>query len=184
MVPPGFRAVRTEEEAKALAHPLRESIFLALKREASATEVARQLGEPVARIHHHLQPLLRAGFVEYVRTVPDGRTRHKLYRAVNPDVWVEHDLFPPGGAGPAWQRLDRGLRAFLDDVVRSYELARRDGPDPAETILESEVRLDPETAARLPALLAALMRAVEAMSSASANEAAPYRVTLLSRRVR
>lgn len=184
-VPPGFRAIRSEQEAKALAHPLREAILSALRQEASVSEVAVRLGEPVARVHHHLQPLLRAGFVAYVRTVPEGRTRRKLYRTVAPDLWFEHDRFPAGGYGPAWQRLDRGVQAFLEDVARTYEAARRDGPDPADTLLQTEVRLDSRLAACLPAILAGLMRSVEATAaSTSEPDAGVYRVTFVSRRAR
>lgn len=180
-VPPGFRLVRRPEEMRALAHPLREAILARLRgREASAADLARELGESAVRVHHHLRPLVRFGFVRPVRTVRHGRARTTLYTA-EADPWPGRELFPPGGEGVAWARLERGVRELVEDMARALERARREGPGAGEAEVTTTLWVREETARRLPALLATLARVLEAAADGPEAEGAEvYRIALLS----
>jgi DNA-binding transcriptional ArsR family regulator len=184
--PPGFRPLTREVELKALAHPLRETLFARLRgREASATQLARELGESVARVHHHLQPLVRAGLVRQAGTLAAGRARHKLYVAVGGEPWPARALFPPGGGGAGWRRLDRHLAAIVAEMAAASLDAHERGPDAGDAELSLTLWLTADAARRLPALLAALGRTLEATADPPQTVGtAPYRVALLSWRRR
>lgn len=66
---------------RALAHPLRLSILDVLRDrgQATATEVATQLGDSAANCSFHLRTLERYGFVE---DVGGGKGRHRPWRAI------------------------------------------------------------------------------------------------------
>ncbi|HEU4976437.1 MAG TPA: winged helix-turn-helix domain-containing protein [Baekduia sp.] len=64
-----------------LRHPIRLPILLALEhRELSATELARELGEPFDAVNYALRHLSAAGLVELVRVEPASETANTLRR--------------------------------------------------------------------------------------------------------
>ncbi len=96
------RAVQVGPESlKAFAHPLRMSMYGELQRlgAATASQLARILGESSGQTSYHLRQLERHGFVEDDPNHTGGRER--WWRAVGFNL-SEPDLFrDPVSAGPA-----------------------------------------------------------------------------------
>jgi DNA-binding transcriptional ArsR family regulator len=168
-VPPGYRALTEPAELHAIADPLRRRLLSALRTgPASATALARGLGEPVSRVHRHLQVLLRAGLVRRADDIRHGRTRERQFALVDQYLWVPHELFEGGeGAGDAW----RQLAARIEDEVATWgealSEARERGPDVGETWQEADLHVSPAVAPYLPALIAGFVRTLESLGEGS-----------------
>ena len=167
-MPPGYRPLTTTEELRAIAHPLRQRLAAALAGQPqSATALAAQLGEPVARVHHHLQVLLRAGLVERAGDARHGRARERLYRAPDEHWWVPHSIF--GGPSPearaAWEQLESRVAAAATGLQAALARSRDAGADAAETWQEADLRIPEHLAPHMPALLAGLMRMLEGLGT-------------------
>jgi DNA-binding transcriptional ArsR family regulator len=110
------KVVEDLETLKAVSHPLRMKLLGALRRRgpATASELARELGESSGSTSYHLRQLERFGFVADDEEQPSGRERR--WKAL-------HDLteFPPALAD-----LDGG-REYLDVVRRRQEEHLREG---------------------------------------------------------
>lgn len=75
--------IDSEEQLRALSHPLRQRILEAMIPEERTTmQVARQLGEKPTRLYHHVAKLRDAGLIEQVRTRRVRGTVEKYHRAV------------------------------------------------------------------------------------------------------
>lgn len=175
-VPPGYRALTRPDELRAIAHPLRRGIIEALRGEVlSATSLAGRLHEPVARVHHHLQVLLRAGLVERAGDVRHGRARERLYQALDEHWWVPHSIFGDrtAEAHVAWGQLDDRVREAAAGFEAALARSRREGPDPAETWQEIDVKLPAALAPYVPALLAGWLRTLEGLGR---SDGASYHV--------
>lgn len=102
---------------KAIAHPLRHRVLLALgDAVASPKEIARQLGEPLGRVSHHVRLLRRLGAIELVETRQRRGAVEHFYRAkmqpfFDDSAWA--------GLPSATRRafFDQGLGRIVDDVV-------------------------------------------------------------------
>jgi DNA-binding transcriptional ArsR family regulator len=82
-VPVPFQIVNTPEQLKAFTDPLRGRILSILcEREATNQQVAQALGEPHAKVLHHVRYLLDAGLIRLVDTRIKGGNVEKYYRAV------------------------------------------------------------------------------------------------------
>ena len=68
---------------KALAHPLRQQILVALsERVASPSELAEELGEPLGNVSYHVRMLVDLGCIELVSTTPRRGALEHHYKAV------------------------------------------------------------------------------------------------------
>ncbi|MDR6225199.1 helix-turn-helix domain-containing protein [Desmospora profundinema] len=74
--------VESAEQAAQLLHPLRGEILSRLTQPASATEVARELGEPPQRINYHMKALEKAGLVQRAGTRQIKNLVEVLYLAI------------------------------------------------------------------------------------------------------
>lgn len=74
--------VRDSHVLQALSHPTRVQILEALREPASASAVARAIGQPRQRVNHHVHELVEAGLVERVGEERTGNFISTLYRAV------------------------------------------------------------------------------------------------------
>ena len=94
-----------EHYLKALAHPLRYRILVAINegQPTSPNEVARALGEPLGRVSHHVRVLVRLGAIELVRTEPRRGAVEHFYRP----------LVRPWFDDPVWSRLPLSARRTL-----------------------------------------------------------------------
>jgi DNA-binding transcriptional ArsR family regulator len=94
---------------KAFAHPLRMAMYAELQRRGSATasQLARVLGESSGQTSYHLRQLERHGFVEDDPTHTGGRER--WWRAVGFAITEPSLLRDPATAGP--------VRAIVQQVI-------------------------------------------------------------------
>jgi DNA-binding transcriptional ArsR family regulator len=146
------------EVVKAMAHPLRFRILVALEeRVASPKQIADDLGEPLGRVGHHVRMLARLGAVELVGTRPRrGATEH-FYRA------VVRPLFDDA----VWAALPRATRrALFGPTVRrivedTVDAAERNGFDhPLAHVSYMLLELDPAARVQVAAALEAAVREV------------------------
>jgi DNA-binding transcriptional ArsR family regulator len=78
-----FQIINTPEQLKALADPLRNRVLSILcEREATNQQLATALGEPHAKVLHHVRYLLDAGLIVLVDQRIKGGNVEKYYRAV------------------------------------------------------------------------------------------------------
>jgi len=115
MKPPDWsraRRIATRAEASALDHPLRSRLLMACVRdERSLTELAHDLGAPLAKLHYHLAPLLGCGLLTVSRVEPRAGRAVRYYRAVAESFLISlADMAEAPGA-----RFGRELRQSLDD---------------------------------------------------------------------
>lgn len=94
---------------KAFAHPLRMAMYTELQRLGSATasQLARSLGESSGQTSYHLRQLERHGFVEDDPLHPGGRDR--WWRPVGFDLTEPSLMRDPETAGP--------VRAIVQQVI-------------------------------------------------------------------
>lgn len=86
---------------KAIGHPLRHRILMALsERVSSPRRVASDLGEPLGRVSHHVRVLSRIGAIELVDTVRRRGAVEHFYRAVIRAAFDDDD----------WVHVPRGTR--------------------------------------------------------------------------
>ncbi len=97
------------ESLKAFAHPLRMAMYTELQRQGSATasQLARALGESSGQTSYHLRQLERHGFVEDDPLHPGGRDR--WWRPVGFDLTEPSLMRDPETAGP--------VRAIVQQVI-------------------------------------------------------------------
>lgn len=73
--------------AKAISHPVRaEALRILNEREASPSDIARDLGKPVATVSYHVNTLLRLGCVEETQHRHVRGSIEHFYRAVRPST--------------------------------------------------------------------------------------------------
>lgn len=83
------RATALDRVLRALNHPIRRRILRELgPRPASASALARRLGEDVSLISYHLNQVLanECEIVKLIETVARRGTLEKIY-ALNPEIW-------------------------------------------------------------------------------------------------
>ena len=114
---------------KALAHPLRvRALAILTEREASPSELADELDEPLGNVSYHVRLLHDLGLIELVGTTPRRGAIEHHYRA-RPDRHLRVADLTLDDAG--WDELGEELRA-LDKRAAAIEeraLARL-GPSP------------------------------------------------------
>lgn len=111
-------SVRDTKMAKAMAHPVRvDALRILNERVASPSDIAAEIGLPVANVAYHVRALLQLGCIEEVETRPVRGALEHRYRAirramVKPDEW---ESLPTS----AWQ----GMAATIAQNA-FFELAR------------------------------------------------------------
>lgn len=107
----------------ALNHPLRVRMLPILRdREASPSELAKELGEELGVVNYHARKLEKLGMVEIVRERPvRGSTEH-FYKATTRPWWTTEE----------WARVDPKLKpvataSALDWLMRDAAAALRAG---------------------------------------------------------
>jgi len=105
----GRRAPVEPAALKAFAHPLRMAMYTELQRQGAATasQLARSLGESSGQTSYHLRQLERHGFVEDDPLHPGGRER--WWRPVGFDLTEPSLMRDPETAGP--------VRAIVQQVI-------------------------------------------------------------------
>lgn len=109
----------TEEKLKAFTHPYRMKLIHVLReltRPATATEVARVLGDGPGKVHYHMRLLEQAGIVSLVRTETVNGIVARFYEPAARHYRVKGASLGSDG--------DASLR---DEVARLITLRFRDG---------------------------------------------------------
>ena len=192
MVP--LEVVREPARAELLLNPLRNRILVAAREPASASEVARRLGEGAQKVNYHVGALAEAGFLvptgeRRVRNLVERRYRATARRyALGPEVLGALGLTPPGVAdGEAFSAARLlGLTALVQDEVATVMREAVDGPGPAGDpdripTLSLDVELAFENRAERARFAAELEEAIGALARRYAPAAAPQRETSGSR---
>jgi DNA-binding transcriptional ArsR family regulator len=96
------RWLKQPDLVAAINHPLRVELLSMLRdREASPSEIAKELGEELGVVNYHARKLESLGMVEIVRERPvRGSTEH-FYKATARPWWTTEE----------WARLDPNVRA-------------------------------------------------------------------------
>lgn len=143
---PRLQNLREPEKLRVLAAPLGLQILNALQgqEEATAAELAEQVGRPREVIYYHLHRLVEAGFVREVGRRATGRRPVGVYRAAATDVRI--DASDPG---VDWREALSGLyraalRALERDVSASVAAGHRPGRAPQSNffLMARRLRLD------------------------------------------
>jgi DNA-binding transcriptional ArsR family regulator len=129
--------------AKALSHPVRQRILerLSVGGEASPTQLARVLDEPLGNVAYHVRVLQRLGFVELVRTRQIRGALEHHYRALaHPGLDAEQWAQLPA----AFRRLALG-RTLRDIVSHASDAGVAEGFDHPDARIERvSLELDQE----------------------------------------
>ena len=137
-----YRDITDPRVAKALAHPLRTRILVALEgRTASPSELATELDAPLGVLSYHVRRLTALGFVKLVRRVPRrGAVEHYYTATSRPRITNE-----AWGAMPAVVK-QATISATLDQIGAYVSAAAAGGGfDDAEAHLtRSPVTVDRE----------------------------------------
>lgn len=172
-----YRELRDPREIKAFSDPLRlRIIHLLLNREATNQQIADELGEPPAKVFHHVRFLVNAGVIRLVETRISGRNVEKFYRAVartfilRPDAAVLPDTLIAA--------LDAELGRLRHGVLESAAADEEDGP----RILRRTAHLDAERLAAFHDQLGNLIREYWEDTGDDANEACRAVLTVVTYR--
>jgi DNA-binding transcriptional ArsR family regulator len=129
----GTYHIKTLEELRAIAHPLRIEIIKAIilaGQAMSATQLAEALGERPNKIYYHLVELEKPGLLRLERTESKGNLTEKYYGCVAEHYRVDHRLFQQGDEGIA--ALHQSFSTALDAVATDLDALRGQRPgDPA-----------------------------------------------------
>lgn len=114
------RRIANQAEAAALDHPVRSRLLMACAgRERCLTELAKEIGEPLPKLHYHLGRLLDAGLLRPCRTEPRAGRPIRYYRAVAESFLISlADMGEPVSEG--W---NRELRRSLAEQANRRELS-------------------------------------------------------------
>jgi DNA-binding transcriptional ArsR family regulator len=151
--PAAYRELRDPREIKAFSDPLRLRIIrVLLDRQATNQQIADELGEPPAKVFHHVRFLVDAGVIRLVETRVSGRNVEKFYRAVARTFILRPDaaLLPETRIAA----LDHALDRLRHGVLQSAATDEDDGP----RVIRRVAHLDPERLAAFHEQLRNLVR--------------------------
>lgn len=143
--------VESPEQALALLNPLRAELLSRLEEPASASEVARSLGETPQRINYHIKALEKAGLVRRTGSRQVKNLVEVLYQAVARTFVISDALAASAGVRGklpeqgALAGLARTAEAMRRDALLLLERAESPGEaDVPSAVLTSTVRLASE----------------------------------------
>lgn len=122
--------MRTKAEAAAFDHPLRSRLLMACARaERSLTQLARELGQPLPKLHYHLNRLVDSGLLRESRAEARPGRPIRYYRAAAEAFLISlADMAEPAAEGWARElrqslaqqanRRDLSLLYHLDEAGR------------------------------------------------------------------
>jgi predicted transcriptional regulator len=151
---PATLTLDTPEQLRAIADPLRQRLLQTFARSCSIKEAAKELGEPVTKLYHHVDQLLAAGLIrvageERRRAVVERHFQVAAHRFV-----VSPASFDPG-AGREAERA-RIARSSVEDM-----LAASSGEEGAFRMVRGSRRLSASALERLEVELMRLMVQLE-----------------------
>lgn len=127
-MPPETDSSRADQRLfKALGHPLRQRILAALnERDASPSQLADRLGEPLGNVSYHVKILEQNGAAELVETQAVRGAVEHFYRATARASVASHPLeLDQEGYDEVTRLLERTLERVLE--VEAEARSRMDG---------------------------------------------------------
>jgi len=123
MASPG-RQMRIEDAGAAVMalHPTRARVLAELREAASATEVARRMELPAARVNHHVKQLRRAGLIRRAGSRKVRNLTEFLYVA-QAHTFTISEALTPGGDTRRTFREERATRPLRNLVALGERLA-------------------------------------------------------------
>jgi hypothetical protein len=193
--------LRSLDQIKVLADPLRIRVLEAFCQERTTKQVAQLLREKATKLYHHVDALERVGLIALSRTRQNRGTVEKYYLAVARTFRADSRAFQPKDKG---RNEKSGLRqmistifdttsaelASLADQGGDVELATLDdqGADPVEPIEEAmvsflEIRASKAQLKEIRGKLNEIVRSLTAVAEGSTeseddSEHGRYRLTL------
>jgi DNA-binding transcriptional ArsR family regulator len=114
--------------AKALSHPVRvQALEILNDRVASPSDIAREMGLPVANVSYHVSTLLRLKCIEEVETRPVRGALEHLYRAVRRPhaTLADWEALPVNARGTFAAEIGREAFADFRAALESDTFAER-----------------------------------------------------------
>ncbi len=148
--PEPFIVITDQKQLKAFSDPLRSRILRILAdREATNQQLAETIGEPQAKVLHHVRTLLDAGLIRLVEQRIRGGNVEKYYRAT-----ARLYGFRPGPGEASIAPLAGAIFAsYTQEISASATL----WPEPGPSWEGRRARLSPERLAEFDAKLQALI---------------------------
>jgi DNA-binding transcriptional ArsR family regulator len=175
---PDVESVSSDGRARTLLeHPLRPAILRQASEPASATEIARRLGETRQKINYHVRRLADEEFLVEAGTRPRRGLTERLYRASARRYVLDPAVIPHLGASPR-DVTDPASAAHLvalaartqSEVARAAEQARSQGTRLATLSLDADLHF--QSAEQRAAFTRALHQAVlEVVAGHTGSEA-------------
>jgi len=131
------------ETLRALAHPLRMRLLVALRLEgpATASELGRKFGESSGATSYHLRQLHRYGFVEDDDGQPSRRERRWRAAQEWTSLAVTDFLYDPAGRS-ALRVMERERLEFIVRLMQAWYAERATWPrEWTEATVDSDARL-------------------------------------------
>jgi DNA-binding transcriptional ArsR family regulator len=160
-----------ERLAKAFSHRLRLRILQRLSEHgtASPSELADELGEPLANISYHVRILRELDCVELARTEPRRGAVEHFYRAtVRP--WLTDEQWAQLPATFRHRTLARTLSAILESASTAGRQGAFDGPEAC--VSRVALAVDETGSTEITALLTDTLKATLRINAASASRQA------------
>ena len=160
-----------ERLAKAFSHRLRLRILQRLSEHgtASPSELADELGEPLANISYHVRILRELDCVELVRTEPRRGALEHFYRAtVRP--WLTDEQWAQLPATFRHRTLARTLSEILESASTAGRQGAFDGPE--AYVSRVALAVDQAGLTEITALLTDTLKATLRINAASASRQA------------
>jgi DNA-binding transcriptional ArsR family regulator len=184
-MPKTAKQSREPQVFKALAHPLRMKLLVAMsEREASPSELATELGEPLGNVAYHVRMLERLDCIELVRTTPRRGALEHHYRAIaSPELELADWKQVPKSArrSISWERISE----IWQDLAAALGSGRFDDR-PDRHLGLTDLTLDETGWAELGEELRALQERAQAIQQRSEQrigadgaEAVPSRLVLM-----
>jgi DNA-binding transcriptional ArsR family regulator len=160
-----------ERLAKALSHRLRVQLLQRLEEagEASPTELAQALGEPVGNISYHVRILRELDCVELIRTEPRRGALAHFYRAtVRP--WLDDEQWARLPAAFRRETLLRTLSEIVEHASTASQEGGFDGPE--AHVSRVMLAVDPEGLTQITSLLDETLQTVRRIAASSVRDQA------------
>ncbi len=160
--------VKTREEIKALAEPMRIRLLEAFGGEPMTTkQAAQQMGVSATKLYHHVELLEKLGLIELVKTNRVRGATEKYYQAV-----ARHYRFDEAAMfGQSAEELET-LQGVLDGILAATRAQLRDSiraglldkenMDREGTVSQTVVRASPKEIKKLERMLNKWLEAVRA----------------------
>lgn len=165
-----FHDITDPTVAKALAHPLRTRLLVALEdRTASPSELSAELDVPLGALSYHIRRLNALGFLKLVRRVPRrGAVEHYYTATVRPPVTDAAWKATPGSV------KDASIAGALGQIGGQVSSAAAAGgfDAPEARLSQAGVTVDEQGWRELAAELASLSARVQEIEAESARRLA------------